>query len=68
MAIIPQQTYEMYVRPTLADRQGWALFCSTPRGFNFFEFLFRLGADPKYPDWESWQVPSWESPFFKDDI
>lgn len=68
MAIIPQQTYEMYVRPTLADRQGWALFCSTPRGFNYFEYLFRLGQDPKYPDWESWQVPSWESPFFKDDL
>ena len=68
MAIIPQQTYEMYVRPTLADRQGWALFCSTPRGFNYFEYLFKLGTDPKYPDYESWQVPSWESPFFKDDI
>ena len=68
MAIIPQQTYEMYVRPTLADRQGWALFCSTPRGFNYFEYLFKLGQDPKYPDYESWQVPSWESPFFKDDI
>ena len=68
MALISRQTYEMFLRPTLADRQGWALFCSTPRGFNYFEQLFRYGKDKKHPDWESWQVPSWESPFFKDDI
>ena len=68
MALITRQTYEMFLRPTLADRQGWALFCSTPRGFNYFEQLYRYGQDPKHPDWESWQVPSWESPFFKDDI
>lgn len=68
MALISKQTYEMFLRPTLADRQGWVLFCSTPRGFNYFEQLYRYGKDKKHPDWESWQVPSWESPFFKDDI
>ena len=31
-ALIPKNTYEMYLRPTLADRKGWALFTSTPRG------------------------------------
>ena len=68
MALISKQVYEMFLRPTLADRQGWALFCSTPRGFNYFEQLYRYGQDKKHPDWESWQVPSWRSPFFKDDI
>tara|TARA_R100000234_G_scaffold15384_3_gene8411 strand:- start:3822 stop:4988 length:1167 start_codon:yes stop_codon:yes gene_type:complete len=68
MALISRDVYEMMLRPTLADRQGWALFCSTPRGFNYFEQLYRQGQDPKHPDWESWQVPSWQSPFFKDDI
>lgn len=67
-ALIPKQTYEMYLRPTLADRQGWALFTSTPRGFNHFEQWYRYGKDKNYPEWESWQVPSWESPYFKDDI
>jgi hypothetical protein len=68
MALISRQTYEMFLRPTLADRNGWALFCSTPRGFNYFEQLYRYGQDPKFEEWESWQVPSWESPFFKDDV
>ena len=68
MALISQQVYEMLLRPTLADRQGWALFLSTPRGYNYFEQLYRQGGDPKHPEWESWQVPSWQSPFFKDDI
>ena len=68
MALISRQTYEMFLRPTLADRQGWVLFCSTPRGFNYFEKLFRYGQDPKYDEWESWQVPSWKSPFFKEDL
>ena len=34
-ALIPQNVYEMYLRPTLSDREGWALFISTPRGFNY---------------------------------
>ena len=67
-ALIPKNTYEMYLRPTLADRKGWALFTSTPRGFNHFESWFRYGQDKKYPEWDSWQVPSWDSPYFKDDI
>lgn len=68
MALIPRNTYEMFLRPTLSDRKGWALFTSTPRGFNYFEKLFRRGADPDYPDWESWQFPSTISPYFKDDL
>ena len=68
MALISRQTYEMFLRPTLADRQGWALFCSTPRSYNYFYKLYEMGQSKQHPDWESWQVPSWESPFFKDDI
>ena len=65
---IPQRTWEQYLRPTLSDRNGWAAFVSTPEGFNHFADLWQRGQDPSFPDWESWQFPSWESPFFKDDI
>ena len=41
---------------------------STPRGFNYFEKLYRRGQDPAYEDWESWQYPSTLSPYFRDDI
>lgn len=68
MALIPRSTYEMYLRPTLADRQGWALFCSTPRGFNYFEKIYQYGQSEEHPEWESWQFPSTSSPYFKDDI
>ena len=42
-ALIPRSTFEMYLRPTLADRQGWCLFTSTPRGFNYLHKLSEYG-------------------------
>lgn len=37
------------LRPTLADRKGWALFIGTPKGINLFsELYFRAKEDP---DW-----------------
>jgi len=69
MALIARSTYEMYLRPTLADRQGWVLFCSTPRGFNFWEELVNTrGTSEDFPEWESWTFPSTSSPYFKDDV
>jgi hypothetical protein len=67
MALIPRNTFEMYLRPTLSDRQGWALFCSTPRGFNYLHKLYEFGKSEEHPDWESWRFPSTLSPYFKDD-
>ncbi len=67
-AAIKKTIWEQYLRPTLSDRNGWALMVSTPRGFNYFEKLYRFGQDPLYSDWDSWQHPSTESPYFKDDI
>ena len=34
-AIINKLVWEQYLRPTLSDRQGWAIFVSTPRGYNW---------------------------------
>jgi len=37
------------IRPTLADRKGWALFIGTPRGINLFsELYFKALADPAW--------------------
>ena len=60
--------WEQYLRPTLSDRNGWALFTSTPRSFNWLYELFSRGKDDNFPDWDSWQHSSMESPYFKDDI
>ncbi len=49
-----------YLRPTLADRQGWAVFIGTPRGFNWFQKKFEYAETA--PHWARWQRPSSDNP------
>ena len=67
-AKIRRIVWEQYLRPTLADKQGWALFTTTPEGYNWIYELWQRGKSEDFPDWDSWQHPSWQSPYFKDDI
>lgn len=53
------------LRPALADRQGKAVFLSTPRGRNLFWRLFGLGQDPAELEWKSWQAPTASNPFIE---
>lgn len=52
-----------YIRPTLADFNGWAYMGSTPEGKNWFYRAWQDGQDPLKPDWASWRVPSWANPY-----
>jgi hypothetical protein len=62
-ARLKQRTWDQYIRPALADRQGKALFTSTPRGFNWFYDFYERGQTPDdYPGWESWMIPSSSNP------
>ena len=45
------------IRPMLADRQGWALFISTPKGRNWFYDLFIKGFGND-KNWKSWKFPT----------
>lgn len=57
--MIPEAWREV-IRPSLADRQGWALFISTPNGYNWFKDLFdQANADT---GWERWQRPTSDNP------
>jgi len=38
-----QQTWEAVLSPALADRQGKAMFCGTPKGYNWFYDLWQEG-------------------------
>lgn len=49
------------IRPTLIDRQGSALFISSPNGFNDFYELFKKSELEK--DWFSIQMPSHKNPY-----
>jgi phage terminase large subunit len=55
--------WEQYLRPTLTDREGWALFITTPNGYNWVYDLWKRGNDPDSPEWESFKSPSWENPY-----
>jgi hypothetical protein len=52
-----------YVRPTLADFNGWTYFGSTPEGRNWFYDLWEQGQDPDRTDWVSWRAPAWVNPY-----
>ena len=68
-AKIKRKIWEQYLRPTLSDREGNALFISTPEGFNWFNDLYNRGQSSEFPHWWSLQSPTWDNPFIsKDDI
>jgi hypothetical protein len=52
-----------YIRPTLADFNGWMQFGSTPEGKNWFYDLWMIGQDPERADWKSWRAPAWVNPY-----
>lgn len=39
------------IRPTLSDREGWAIFIGTPRGRNSFWELYERAKSGQDPDW-----------------
>jgi len=53
--------WDMYLRPTLSDRKGRALFITTPEGFNWVYDRYLLGK--KDIDWNSFNSPSWENEY-----
>jgi terminase large subunit-like protein len=58
--------WEKYIRPTLSDKRGRAVFVSTPEGFNWFYDLYQRGQagqrpDSDHPDWWSYKSPTWEN-------
>jgi predicted phage terminase large subunit-like protein len=48
------------LRPALADRQGWAIFISTPKGQNWFFDLFQQAETA--PNTSRWQRPTSDNP------
>jgi hypothetical protein len=57
-----RETWERFIRPSLADRRGWASFPTTPEGHNWFYDIWMFGQDRNIQEYESWRFPSWENP------
>jgi hypothetical protein len=62
-ATMQEHIWQQIIRPTLADRQGGALFISTPRGRNWFYKMYQMGQDDLKRDYASWRFPSMANPF-----
>lgn len=57
-----RKTWGQYIRPTLSDKRGWALFSGVPEGRSEHSLLYSLwgrGQDPAFPTWSSYRMPSW---------
>ena len=67
-AMVPNlmDTWNMIIRPMLADMQGGAWIFSTPKGRNFFWQMYQWGIDPDNDEWRAWQFPTSASPFIAD--
>ncbi|QXO13659.1 terminase [Gordonia phage DumpTruck] len=61
-AKLKSKVWPKYIRPTLADFNGWALMTSTPEGKNWFYEMYQYGQNPKMPEWGSWRMPAWRNP------
>jgi len=60
-AFIKEEAWAEALRPALTDRQGKALFISTPKGRNWFWRLWQRGqSDDKY---KSWKFPTSSNPY-----
>ena len=56
-----KRIWEMYIRPTLSDKKGRAIFISTPDGYGTFYELYLRGKTQ--PGWYSFNSPSWYNTF-----
>ena len=54
--IIDPVTWRESLRPTLADRGGWAIFGGTPKGFNWFHDLYETAGTED--GWGRWKISS----------
>jgi phage FluMu gp28-like protein len=62
-ADVAEDAYFSCLRPALSDRQGKAVFISTPKGRNWFFRFFVKGQDPAEPEYESWRFSTWANPY-----
>lgn len=54
--------WEKYLRPTLSDTNGRALFITTPEGTNWVSQLYNQGLSIDHPEWESFSFVSADNP------
>lgn len=56
--------WQQYIRPSLADKRGWAIMISTPKGRNWFYDFHTRGRDPSETLYRSYTFTSLDNPYF----
>ena len=56
-------SWNAVIRITLADLQGGAMICSTPKGLNYFKNLYDRGNDELQPEWVSFHKTTYDNPY-----
>lgn len=57
-----RRTWGQYIRPSLSDKRGGALFSGVPEGKSEQSLLYALwdrGQNERFPNWTSMRMPSW---------
>lgn len=62
-AMVKREAWEEALRPALSDKQGKAVFISTPKGHNWFFELWTRGQDPQFPQYKSWKFLTADNPY-----
>ena len=63
-AFMQKEAWTEAIRPALSDRQGKALFISTPKGRNWFWENYQRGINGE-EGWQSWTFPTSNNPFIE---
>ena len=67
-AMIHPDAWFKVIRPALMDKLGWALFCTTPRGKNWYYKLYQKGVKGRVSyrkNWESFTFSSYDNPYLE---
>jgi phage terminase large subunit-like protein len=63
-AFMQREAWTEAIRPALSDRQGKALFISTPKGRNWFWENYQRGINGE-EGWQSWTFPTVNNPYIE---
>ena len=63
-AFMQKEAWTEAIRPALSDRQGKALFISTPKGRNWFWEAYQRGVREE-EGWQSWTFPTSSNPYIE---
>lgn len=66
-AFMKPEIWTKIIHPMLLDTHGWALFISTPKGYNWFYDVYMMGVEnsKNYDhEWASWHYTSYDNPTF----